>query len=183
MFVWSPIATIPGWLSPNEGRLLYKLASKLKPNSLIVEIGSYCGKSTMCLAQGALQSNSRVLTIDHHKGSPEIQEDLDSGIELQRTLERFKDRARVQACTADSTSDEFLGLEVDLIFIDGDHRVEAVERDVLFWTPMIIDSGSIAFHDYQSFGQSGPTVVVQHMMRDGWQMIERADSLVALTRR
>ena len=66
------LSAMKGFLSVDEGEILYKtaeMASKLGP---ILEIGSYCGKSTIYLALGCRENNKVVFTIDHHKGSEAV---------------------------------------------------------------------------------------------------------------
>jgi len=43
---------VEGWLWDKEGEELYKLAQRNKDLGVVVELGSYHGKSTICLAQG-----------------------------------------------------------------------------------------------------------------------------------
>jgi hypothetical protein len=47
-----PFYSIEGWLKIEEAAALYRLARRLPPDSTIVEIGSWKGKSTYCLARG-----------------------------------------------------------------------------------------------------------------------------------
>ena len=56
---------IPGWLSKEEGYLLYRLASELSDLDA-VEIGSYQGRSTVCIAAGL--RSSKLIAIDPHTG-------------------------------------------------------------------------------------------------------------------
>src|SRR5438876_7135452 len=46
------VAGVPGWLTPNEGHALYEAARACTGRGVIVEIGSWKGKSTICLARG-----------------------------------------------------------------------------------------------------------------------------------
>ena len=58
-----------GYLDEAEGLRLYSLAERYGRLGPIVEIGSYCGKSTVYLGAGAQASNSFVVCVDHHRGS------------------------------------------------------------------------------------------------------------------
>jgi predicted O-methyltransferase YrrM len=58
-----------------EGLALYEAALEAAGLGPVVEIGSYCGKSTLYLAAGIRGSagDSVVFSIDHHRGSEEHQ--------------------------------------------------------------------------------------------------------------
>ena len=67
------IEKIKGFMPPNEGMALLNWAKKFSNIGQILEIGTYCGKSSMFLSEGALTNNQHVYTIDHHMGSEEHQ--------------------------------------------------------------------------------------------------------------
>ena len=61
--------SVKGFLHESEGALLYSLglmASKLGP---CLEVGSYCGKSTVYLGSGVREANGQLFALDHHRGS------------------------------------------------------------------------------------------------------------------
>ena len=143
---------VHGWLHNAEGKLLYKLAKKLPKNSVIVEIGSWHGKSTIWLASGAKMNNSRVYAIDPHNGnSSEIKEEFGEidtfnifinnlkNADLLETVEPIKKRS------IDASND--FSKSIDLLFIDGDHDYEAVKNDFDHWFPKLKKGGIIVFHD------------------------------------
>src|SRR5262245_50657394 len=83
------IEAIEGWLHPKEGRLLFNLARQCTGRGVIVEIGSWKGKSTICLAGGSLAgSRIKVHAIDPHTGSPQHVEMF--GTSTIWTFEEFK---------------------------------------------------------------------------------------------
>ena len=53
---------LDGWLSDNEALGLYAVANRLGRNSKVVEIGSWQGKSTYCIAKGL--KKGKVYAID-----------------------------------------------------------------------------------------------------------------------
>ena len=67
------INNIKGFMPAHEGEALTKWAQEFSIKAPIMEIGSYCGKSSMYLARGARKNNQHVFTIDHHQGSEEHQ--------------------------------------------------------------------------------------------------------------
>lgn len=67
------VNTIEGWLFPDEASCLFLFAQRCPIESCIVEIGSYQGKSTYCLAQGSMKGYGvEIFSVDPHKGSPDI---------------------------------------------------------------------------------------------------------------
>jgi len=83
---------------------------------------------------------------------------------------------------------------IDFLFIDGDHREEAVERDWLDWSRFLRDDGVVAFHDARLFPSGWPTpdygpvrfigrAFRQESNDTGWSIVEEVDSLVFVSRR
>ena len=144
---------IDGWLSVKERKFLYLLASSCKERGKIVEIGSWKGRSTICLAKALKDQNSngKVYAIDPHVGSSEH----NSNEQKVWTFEEFKkniSRAGVEnyivpiVKTSKDAATEFVG-PVEFIFIDGAHEYELVKLDFDVWFPKVIDDGIMAFHD------------------------------------
>ena len=83
---------------------------------------------------------------------------------------------------------------IDFLFIDGDHREAAVERDWLDWSRFLRDDGVVAFHDARLFPAGwptpdyGPVRFIDRAFRQrsndtGWSIVEEVDSLVFVSRR
>src|ERR1700757_5446825 len=64
---------VTGFLPADEGRALYDAALSYFDHGVGVEIGTYCGKSTVLLGAAALGRGSVLYTVDHHHGSEEHQ--------------------------------------------------------------------------------------------------------------
>ena len=56
------IGKIKGFMPPHEGKALIKWASEFSIKGMIMEIGTYCGKSSMYLSRGARSCPSKVPT-------------------------------------------------------------------------------------------------------------------------
>ena len=65
--------TVKGFLHPDEGQCLYQLALESSALGPCLEVGSYCGKSTLYLGTGARDANGLLYALDHHRGSEEHQ--------------------------------------------------------------------------------------------------------------
>ena len=63
-----------GFMPTDEGLALYETAVAYAGRGPIVEIGTYCGKSTVFLGAAARIAGAKVITVDHHRGSEEHQE-------------------------------------------------------------------------------------------------------------
>ena len=66
---------VKGFMPYHEGEALSKWAEEFSKVGPIIEIGSFCGKSTLFLSDGANKNNQLVFTVDHHNGSEEHQID------------------------------------------------------------------------------------------------------------
>ncbi len=65
--------TVAGFMPADEGRALFDAAARYTDGGVAVEIGTYCGRSTLMLAAAAAATGSVLYTVDHHHGSEEHQ--------------------------------------------------------------------------------------------------------------
>lgn len=158
------VANIEGWLTSGEGKFLYAKAKTCPEYAAIVEIGSYKGKSTICLAAGATAGNGApVYAIDPHTGG--------SFKEFRKNIEKAGVQGMVTPIvkTSEKGSQDWQH-PIGMLFIDGDHRYAAVEQDFLLWFPRLIDGGVVALHDTTSSlrnhlsGYPGPKKVAEQYM-------------------
>ena len=64
---------VKGFMDPDEGQCLFEVALEISKYGPILEIGSYCGKSTIYLAMACKENESCIYSVDHHMGSEENQ--------------------------------------------------------------------------------------------------------------
>jgi len=148
------IADIPGWLTDEEGEALYELARRCCGDGVIVEIGSWKGKSTVCLGLGSRAGNSvPVYAIDPHA-------DYRFG-DFKTNVERagIADLVRPIASFSQPAADEF-DEPIEFLFVDGSHEYDLVLEDFEKWVPKVVDGGWVAFHD--TTWTKGPRKVVGH---------------------
>lgn len=144
---------IDGWLSDREGIFLYEMASQCTGKGVIVEIGSWHGKSTIWLAAGSKDfSNTKVYAIDHHQGSEETTIARSSyntfSIFKQNILKvGLDDIVEPIIMTSEQAWINF-SKPVELLFIDGSHVLEDVLRDFLLWQQKLISGGILLLHDF-----------------------------------
>ena len=154
------IEEIKGWLHPDEGALLYEFAKKLPGDSLVVEIGSFMGKSTAYLASGLRDgSGGKVVAIDPHLGETGTKWKFSSTWEQfnknihELNLETFVESIR-------KTSEEAhkkWNRKIDLLNIDGLHDYKNVKLDLKLWLPHLKEGGVLVCHD--AFGPTYPGVM------------------------
>jgi MMP 1-O-methyltransferase len=146
------IADIPGWLTDEEGEALYELARACRGEGVIVEIGSWKGKSTVCLGLGSQAGKSvSVYAIDPHA-------DYRFG-DFKQNVERagIKEVVRPIAALSQAAAGDF-DEPIELLFVDGSHEYDLVLDDFEQWVPKVIDGGWVAFHD--TTWTEGPRKVV-----------------------
>lgn len=158
------VENVEGWLTDREGELLYDLAKNCKAKGVIVEIGSWKGRSTIWLGKGSKAGNNvKIYAIDPHIGSTEHKNMFGE----VWTFEEFKKNIREAKVddivvpivkTSESAAREF-DEPVEFIFIDGAHGYDIVKLDFELWFPKVIDEGIMAFHD--TIGWPGPAKVVE----------------------
>ena len=139
------------------------IAAGAVPTAPFVEIGSYCGRSTIWLATAAREAGTVVFAVDHHRGSEENQagwEHHDSSLVDARTgqmdtLPTFRDTIRaagvedrVIAMVGQSpVIARYWAMPAALVFIDGGHGVEPARADYAGWAPHVAIGGTLAIHD------------------------------------
>lgn len=142
---------LDGGLAAREGELLYHLARNSMGKGVIVEIGSWKGKSTIWLAKGSKAgTGAKVYAIDPHTGTS-----LHAWAGNESTLAEFLQNIQeadvndivVPLVKASAEAANGLDEPVELLFVDGDHEYESVKLDYDTWFPKVINGGVIAFHD------------------------------------
>lgn len=181
--------TTPGWLLDGEAEALHRWAAE--STGLAVEIGSFAGKSTVCIASAV----DHLISIDPHHGNPEMQpgndcfvpeafDEADQVIDslplLRRTLRRAGVDRRV-TCIAAYSSDvaKWWSAPIGFLFVDGDHG-PAVKMDYLQWSQHLTEDGILALHDTDV-----PHVasVVAQATADGWEQVENIGNCLRVFRR
>jgi predicted O-methyltransferase YrrM len=167
----SDIDQIKGFLAEDEALALYQNALRASSTGPVLEIGSYCGKSTIYLGLACRQTGSSVFALDHHRGSEEHQQgeyfhdpDLyDNTAGLMDTFREFRRNIR-RAGLDDFVVPVVAGSEVaarhwqtplGMVFIDGGHSLEAALTDYRCWMPHLRRGGILAIHDLFADAHAG----------------------------
>ena len=157
------ISNIKGFLDEDEGRCLYEMALKAGSLGPCLEIGSYCGKSTLYLAAACRENDGILFSIDHHRGSEEHQlgeEYFDSELfdpqagrvdtfgRFRATIEKagIEDTVVPIVCRSEVAARRW-ATPLSLVFIDGGHAFETVFTDYTAWAGHIVSGGYLLVHD------------------------------------
>ena len=152
-----------GFMPADEGQALYDAAVKYLGGGVGVEIGTYCGKSSVLLGAAALTTDSVLYTIDHHHGSEEHQPGweyhdtsmVDPVTGLFDTLPTFR-----HTLDAADLADNVVAVvgrstvvardwrtPLSFLFIDGGHTEAAAHRDFDGWAKWVKPGSALVIHD------------------------------------
>lgn len=174
-------ARTKGFLADDEAAALHQAGLSAGPG-LWLEIGTYCGKSTVHLGAAARSAGAQVVTLDHHRGSEENQpgwEWHDSSLvdphtgrletlpALRRTL---WDAGLDDSVTALVGTTQQVGTwwtsPLALLFLDGNHTEEVAQHDYAAFAPHVLVGGLLAVHDvFENPAEGG---------RPPWNVVRRA---------
>ncbi|MDT3444154.1 MULTISPECIES: class I SAM-dependent methyltransferase [unclassified Pseudofrankia] len=190
-----------GFMPEDEGDALYAAARTVPAGGLILEVGSYCGKSTIYLAAAAREAGAQVVTVDHHRGSDENQagwEHHDPTVVDPRTgrmdtlpfLRRNLEDAGVEdVVTLVIGRTEQVGgwwtTPVSLLFIDGGHAEYQAQADYEAWAHHVAPGGTLLIHDVfpdPADGGQAPYHIFLRALDDGFKERSRTGSLRVLDR-
>lgn len=155
--------SVKGFLHPEEGARLHALALEASALGPCLEVGSYCGKSTLYLGAACRQAGQLLYAVDHHRGSEEHQPGqayhdgelmdgalgrFDSLPEFRRTLARagLEDTV-IPVVTSSALAARHWRTPLSLVFIDGGHSRAAALTDYRSWCGHVVPGGVLAIHD------------------------------------
>jgi MMP 1-O-methyltransferase len=154
---------VTGFMPADEGRALYDAAVDYPRDGVGVEIGTYCGKSTLMLGAAAQQSGGVLYTVDHHHGSEEHQpgweyhdtslvDPISGRFDTLPSLRRALDSADLDEHVVAVVGKSFVvargwRMPLRLLFIDGGHTEEAAQRDFDGWARWVDVGGALVIHD------------------------------------
>jgi len=194
--------SIKGFLTPEEGQMLAKFAAQGLLIGEVVEIGAWCGRSALYMAPTLQKAERLFFSVDHHRGSeenqpewewfdPEVWDETAGAID---TLPIF--RGNIRAADLEGTVVAMVGpspaigeawrTPLGLLFLDGNHVMEAALADYRSWAGHIAKGGYLAIHDVfpnPADGGRPPYEVCQMAENSGlFQRVDEIGSLVVLQR-
>lgn len=175
-----------GFLDDEEGLRLHDLAREHAALGPVLEIGSYCGKSSIYLGAGVREAGGLLVCVDHHRGSEEHQpgeeyhdpelldphtQRIDTLPELRRTLHD----ADLESCTVlvvapSPVAARLVAGPLGMVFIDGGHSEAAAHADYEAWSGKVARGGILAIHDLfpdPSEGGQAPINIYRRALGEG----------------
>ncbi|SEF50989.1 Methyltransferase domain-containing protein [Actinacidiphila yanglinensis] len=177
-----------GFMPLDEGLALHAAATQAAVGLglPLLEVGTYCGRSTLLLAEAAAAAGTVVVTVDHHRGSEEQQpgweyhdpELVDPATGRMDTLPYF--RRTLYAAGLEDHVIAVVGRSpqvakvwrqpLGLVFIDGGHTDEHASGDYEGWSPLLAEGGLLVIHDVfpdPADGGQAPYRVYRRAMESG----------------
>lgn len=192
-----------GFMPVGEGLALYAAAAEAAALGLpLLEVGTYCGRSTLLLADAAREAGVAVLTVDHHRGSEEQQPGweyhdptvvdpeiglMDTLPTFRRTLHRAGLEEHVIAVVGRSPQVAAAwGGPLGFVFIDGGHTDEHAKGDYEGWAPHLAVGGTLVIHDVfpdpADGGQAPYRIYLRALASGAFEEVSVTDSLRVLRR-
>lgn len=192
-----------GFLDEDEGQRLFELARDHAALGPIVEVGSYCGKSSLYLGAGVRAAGGLLVCVDHHRGSEEHQQGegyhdpdlfdstsgkVDSLPELRRNLQAADlEETTIIAVSTSRQVATLVTAGLGMVFIDGGHSMDAARTDYEAWAGKVESGGVLAIHDLfpnPDEGGQAPITIYREALRSGlFDELPTTKTLGALRRR
>ena len=196
------IADIKGFLAEDEAQALHGHALAASARGPVLEIGSYCGKSTIYLGLACRSNGGTVFALDHHRGSEEHQQGeffhdpelFDTGEGVVDTFHEFRrnihhaglDEVVVPVVAGSEAAARHWQTPLAMVFIDGGHSLDAALTDYRCWTPHLMREGILAIHDIFEDAHAGgqaPYAIYRMARASGlFEDLGRVNSLAVLRR-
>ena len=175
--------------SKSEAALLQQHAAGART---IVELGVAEGGSALELREVMADDGLLVLVDPYTPGRLRISL---ARLVSRRTVSRSsRGRVRWMRATSSQAATRWDG-DIDFLFIDADHSLDAVTRDWEQWTPYVPVGGHVALHDARAepdgwpgdrqwiTDAAGPVVLTQRIRRDeAWELAGEAETTVVFRR-
>lgn len=186
------LSSTKGFLNEDEGRRLHDIALEASRWGPCLEIGSYCGKSTIYIGTACKMNNGILFAVDHHRGSEEQQPgqvyfdpalfDAQSGrVDTFREFRRTVEKAGIEDTVVPVVSRSEVAARqwatpLSMVFIDGGHTMAATLSDYTCWSPHIMPGGYLLIHDiFEDPAEGGQAPHhVYHLALSGAQFDRRA---------
>jgi Methyltransferase domain/Glycosyl transferase family 2 len=149
---------VEGWLRREEAELLLRFTRRAvtgHDTPAVVEIGSFCGKSTIVLASAVKTANpaARVYAIDPHDGEVGAHDTLEGVRSESPTFERFQTNVAAAGLAGlihairQRSHEVSWDRPIAFLFVDGLHDYANVARDFHHFEPYLREGAYVAFHD------------------------------------
>lgn len=138
-------APIRGWMADLELRWLAERAAEYRA---IIEVGSYCGRSTKVLS---MMTEGVVFSVDNLRGEADVAhlkgKALDAEFRQNLAPEIKAGKLKIIRTPSPQAAQRFKRGSYDMVFIDGNHSMTAVTKDIRAWRHRLASGGLICGHD------------------------------------
>ena len=156
---------IEGHLGLNEGSLLFGIAKSLKENSVIVEIGSFKGKSACFICEGLGSKKSQFFCIDTWCNDTMQEGRKDIFDVFLKNTKDYKDKINMLRGFSHEVINKWpKDRKIDFLWVDGDHSYQGVKKDIINWLPLVKKNSFVCFHDYRD--AQGVKKAVDELVKD-----------------
>jgi hypothetical protein len=151
--IWEKARDVPGYIGEREFKALGMLAVSAPPGGVVVEIGSFKGKSTLALASLAAHYGAdRVISIDPHDApsvtDPMLGAQMSSFDDFLATIEKAKLAPYVEVHRATSRAVAMgWNRPIRFLWIDGDHTYAGAKLDFDLYRQHLVEGAIVAVHD------------------------------------
>ena len=163
------LTNVEGWMDGHELELLALLAAYPTTTGLVLEIGSYRGRSTIALAKGAkFAGDPAIVAVDplpnsghmipDEKGKPSARAMFDANLVAAGVDDCVEFHQLLSSELADSWD-----RPIRLLWIDGDHTYRGAKADYDQFCPFLSDGAIVAIHDVLSLFE-GPVRVFSDIL-------------------
>jgi len=129
---------------------LWKICELCEPGSVMVELGSYWGESTMFFwKSGVFYKITAIDPGTPDNGGPSSNENI-----IKNIIVPSNGAVALMETDSHTARYAFQDGSLDLVYIDANHAYEHVIEDIRDWLPKVKPGGIIAGHDYNMEGVS-----------------------------
>jgi hypothetical protein len=152
---------VPGWFDFAD--IYDHILARARDGAVFVEVGAYLGRSSLYLASRIQWSGKKIRLYvvdlwdgwlyedcDEHHSAGAGKENTDVFWHFIRNVRRagVEDVICPLKMPSEQAASLFEDGTLDFVFLDADHRYEAVRRDLEVWFPKIKRRGVLGGHDY-----------------------------------
>lgn len=157
---------IPGWCPEEEGEFLQQAVRDYAKEKIVVEIGSWCGRSASCMAEAGPK---KVYCFDPYPAQSQAVTEAKSngsGINAPLALEMMLNAVRhsngiiiLYIQSGEMGGLQWVGNKVSLLYVDGEHHSDTIKDELTAWLPHMSKDSAIIFDDYYH-KQFGPDIEI-----------------------
>ena len=178
------VGRIAHWIDvETEVPVLHKYASALSPGQLYFEVGTAFGCSAIVAAPSAPRGIF-IWTIDQGARHVAKTGSLDNYVaKVEGWFEEYGVSDKIHFWLRDSATMPWFGVDVDLLFINGNHDYETVKIDIEKWAPRVSAGGVVLFHYCNAPSMPGVVEAVEELMVEPYWAAEAGRGRICAFRR